>query len=310
VNDKIKIGWVGLGKMGIPMSRNLMKAGYPVIAYDIINETFKGIEKEAKAFAESPEALAAESDVIISIISDDAALKDVALGSKGTLHGARPGSIFVDMSTVSPILSSEVAAAAKNKGIMYLRGPVSGSTLFAEAGKLTILASGPKAAFDQCLPLFKIMGEKIFYVGKGEEARYLKLLLNMMVATTSIMTAEALTFGELGGMDWSQMIDVINNSAVAAPQIGFKAQILKDRDFTPAFTAAQMAKDLDIALNTGKAVNAPMPVTSMVRQFLGMMVAQGDGEMDFFGLVTLLEKMAGIKAPVNRQSTGAGDIFS
>jgi 3-hydroxyisobutyrate dehydrogenase-like beta-hydroxyacid dehydrogenase len=146
-----------------------------------------------------------------------------------------------------------------------------------------------------CRELFDVLGAKLFHVGEKEEARYLKLLINMMVATTSLMIGEALTFGELGGMEWKQMIDVINNSAVAAPQVNFKAQILKDRDFAPAFTVAQMAKDMDIALNTGKAVNAPMPVTNIVRQYLGIMMAQGKQDMDFFGLVTLFEQMAGIE---------------
>ncbi|MFZ0451486.1 MAG: NAD(P)-dependent oxidoreductase [Desulfatiglandaceae bacterium] len=293
MNETLKIGWIGLGKMGVPMSKNLIRAGYPVTAYDIIEESYKPLQDEAKGFARSPMSLAADSDVIFSMIPDDGALKDVALGPMGLCQGAREGTIFVDMSTVSPVASSEVADDANRRGILYLRAPVSGSTLFAQTGKLTILASGQKEAYDRCLELFKVMGEKVIYVGSGEESRYLKLLLNMMVATTSIMIGEALAFGELGGMDWKQMIDVINNSAVAAPQIGFKAQILKDRDFTPAFTTAQMAKDLDIALDTGKAVSAHMPITSMVRQYLTMMMAQGKGNMDFFGLVTLMEKMAG-----------------
>ena len=294
MSHHMQLGWIGLGKMGVPMSANLIKAGYPLTAYDIVEKNYHKIREGPKGFAESPRVLAAESDIVFSMISDDRALRDVALGPTGVFQGAKAGTLFVDMSTVSPVASREVAEGAEEKGIMYLRAPVSGSTLFAEAGKLTILVSGPKPAYDRCQAMFGVMGAKIFHVGMGEEARYLKLLLNMMVATTSLMVAEALAFGELGGMDWKQMIDVINNSAVAAPQIGFKAQLLKDRDFAPAFTANQMAKDLDIALDTGKTVNAHMPVTSMVRQYLAMMIAQGRGEKDFFGLVTQLEQMAGI----------------
>jgi 3-hydroxyisobutyrate dehydrogenase-like beta-hydroxyacid dehydrogenase len=276
------------------MSKNLIKAGYPVMVFDIIKAQYKNLSG-ATGFADSPADLAGQSDVVISMITDDSALREVAIGIDGVFRKAKPGSIFIDMSTVSPIASGKVAEAAVKNDILYLRAPVSGSTLFAESAKLTILASGPRQAFDKCNDLFNVLGAKLFYVGSGEEARYLKLLINMMVATTSLMIGEALTFGELGGMDWSQMIDVINNSAVAAPQVNFKAQILKDRDFTPAFTVAQMAKDMDIALDTGKAVNAPMPVTNIVRQYLGIMMAQGNKDMDFFGLVTLLEQMAGIE---------------
>jgi 3-hydroxyisobutyrate dehydrogenase-like beta-hydroxyacid dehydrogenase len=138
------------------------------------------------------------------------------------------------------------------------------------------------------------MGQKSLHVGTGEEARYLKLVLNMMVGLTSAMTAEALTFGEKGGMDWEQMIDIVNNSVVASPLVGYKAQMLKDRNYAPAFTIAQMAKDFDIALDTAKAIDVPMPITSLVRQFFGTMKAKGKGELDFFAYVTLLEELAGI----------------
>jgi 3-hydroxyisobutyrate dehydrogenase len=140
------------------------------------------------------------------------------------------------------------------------------------------------------------MGQKVFHVGNGDEARYLKLLLNMMVGITSAMAGEALIFGEKGGMDWSQMIDIIGASVVASPLIGYKAQMLKSRNFAPAFTIDQMAKDFDIALDTGKAANVPMPITAMARQFFGAMKAKGKGNLDFFGLVTLLEELAGIKS--------------
>jgi 3-hydroxyisobutyrate dehydrogenase-like beta-hydroxyacid dehydrogenase len=294
--DKNKIiGWIGLGKMGIPMSMNLIKAGYALVVYDMVQDSVNALASRSARSAHSPEGVAKESDVVFSMISDDNALKDITLGAKGVFRGMKPGTIFVDMSTVSPSISREVAEKGKNKHVKYLRAPVSGSTLFAQEGILTILCSGPKDAYDACIDLFNVMGKKVFYIGKSEEARYLKLLLNMMVATTSAMTAEALTFGELGGIRWDQMIDVINNSAVAAPQIGFKAQMLKDRDFTPAFSVAQMAKDLDIALNTGGDLNAPMPITSLVRQFLGMMMAQGRGDNDFFALVSLLEELGGFK---------------
>jgi 3-hydroxyisobutyrate dehydrogenase-like beta-hydroxyacid dehydrogenase len=291
--DKQKIGWIGLGKMGIPMSQNLAKAGYPLTVYNRTKAKTK--EVEGAKVADSPKALAADADVIISMISDDSALEGVSSGAGGAFEGAKSGSIYIDMSTVSPAASARVAAAADKKGIKYLRAPVSGSTALAKAGTLTIFASGPKDAYDKCVDIFGKMGQKSFHVGKAEEARYLKLVLNMMVGLTSAMTAEALTFGERGGMDWSTMIEIVNNSVVASPLVGYKAQMLKDRNYAAAFTAAQMAKDFDIALETGRTNNVPMPLTSMTRQFLGTMKATGKGDLDFFGYVTLLEEMAGLK---------------
>jgi 3-hydroxyisobutyrate dehydrogenase-like beta-hydroxyacid dehydrogenase len=295
MSEKQRIGWIGLGKMGIPMSKNLIKKGYSVTVYNRTKEKTKELASEGAKVADSPKALAAESDVIISMISDDPVLEEVSIGKNGAFEGAKSGTIYIDMSTVSPVSSTKVAEVATKKGIKYLRAPVSGSTVLATSGTLTIFASGPKDAYDKCTEIFGAMGQKVFHVGNGDEARYLKLLLNMMVGITSAMAGEALIFGEKGGMDWSQMIDIIGASVVASPLIGYKAQMLKSRNFAPAFTIDQIAKDFDIALETGRAANVPMPITALARQFFGAMKAKGKGNLDFFGLVTLLEELAGIK---------------
>lgn len=295
MDEKPKIGFIGLGKMGNPMSKNLIKVGYALSVYDIIEEKVRELAEQGAHVGDSLKALAAGVDVIISMIPDDRVLEAVSFGPEGAFEGAKAGAIYIDMSTVSPVASARVAEVAEKKGIKYLRAPVSGSTALAAAGTLTIFASGPKDAYDQCVDIFNTMGQKSFHVGTGEEARYLKLVLNMMVGLTSAMTAEALTFGERGGMNWNQMIDIINASVVGSPLLGYKAQMLKDRNFAPAFTVAQMAKDFDIALDTGKAINVPMPITSLVRQFLEAMKATGKGELDYFGLVSLMEELAGIE---------------
>jgi 3-hydroxyisobutyrate dehydrogenase len=292
---KQKVGWIGLGKMGTPMSSNLVKAGYPLTVYNRTAEKTKALADQGAQVADSPKALAEGQDVIISNISDDTVLEVVSTGPGGAFEGAAKGAIFIDMSTVSPMASARVAEAAEAKGIQYLRSPVSGSTVLAEAGTLTIFASGPRDAYDACEDMFSHMGQKSFYVGAGEEARYLKLVLNMMVGLSSAMVAEALTFGEAGGMDWEQMIEIVGNSVVASPLVGYKTQMLKDRNWAPAFTSTQMAKDFDTALATGKLTNVPMPLTAIVRQFWGTMMATGKEDQDFFALVTLLEEMAGLK---------------
>ena len=293
--NKKTIGWIGLGKMGIPMSKNLIKAGYPLTVFNRTKGKAKELADQGAQVVNSPGDLTGYVDVIISMISDDVALEAVSTGPDGAFSCAKAEAIYIDMSTVSPAASARVAEVAEKNGIKYLRAPVSGSTVLAAEGTLTIFASGPRDAYDRCLDIFDTIGHKCFHVGAGEEARYLKLLLNMMVGITSAMTAEAVTFGEAAGMDWHQMIDIINNSVVASPLIGYKAGALKDRDFAPTFTAAQMAKDFDIALDTAKAICIPMPITSLVRQFFGIMQATGRGELDFFGLVTLMEGLAGIE---------------
>jgi 3-hydroxyisobutyrate dehydrogenase-like beta-hydroxyacid dehydrogenase len=245
--------------------------------------------------------LARDSQIVISMIADDQALEQVASGPDGIFHDARRGMIFVDMSTVSPAASARVAASAAAKGVEYLRAPVSGSTVVAAAAGLTIFASGPKDAYDKCLDLFKAMGKACFHVGTGEEARFIKLSLNMMVGITAAMTAEALTLSRSGGMDWQQTIDIVANSVVASPLIGYKVQPLKSRNFAPAFTASQMAKDFDLMLEAARALNVPLPVTALVRQFLGAMKATGKGEQDFFAYVTMVEELAGLATPAAKQ---------
>ena len=294
MGGKQRVGMIGLGKMGNPMSRNLFSAGYSLTVYDVVPSAMEELAEKGAKVADSPKAVAADVDVIISMIPDDHALEDVSIGPNGAFQGAKAGAIYIDMSTVSPVMSARVGKAAEERGIMYLRSPVSGSTEFAESGTLTVLVSGPEKAYEQCQNIFNVLGQKCFYVGKGDEARYLKLLINMMVGITSAMTAEALTFGKRGGLEWNQMIEIINNSVVASPLIGFKVQLLKDRSFSPAFTASQMAKDFDLALDTGRSMDIPMPITAFTRELYGAMKATGKGELDYFGLVALMEEMAGI----------------
>ena len=293
--SKPRIGWIGLGKMGMPMSQNLVKAGYGLIGYDVDKACTKRMKEFGAAYADSAQGAAEQCDVIFSMIPDDRALEDVYLGSRGVLQGARQGTVLIDMSTVSPEVSSRVGEQVDKFGLAYLRAPVSGSTDAAKAASLTILVSGPREAYERCKPLFECMGQKIFHVGGKDEARYLKLLINMMVGITSAMTAEALAFGKKGGLEWEQMIDMINSSVVASPLIGFKVQLLKDRQYPPMFTVSQMSKDFDLALSAGRTLDVPMPLTALVRQLYGMMKAQGEGELDYFGLAALLEEMAGLK---------------
>jgi len=294
--DKQRIGWVGLGKMGAPMAGNILEAGYPLTVYNRTRAKTRGLADRGARVAHSPGALASDADVIISMVADDRAMEAISVGPEGVLEGAKPGAIFIEMSTVSAVASARVAEVAEGKGIRYLRAPVTGGTSHAETGTLGILASGPRDAYDECKDILGVLSNTSYYLGTKEEGRIMKLVLNMQVGIISAMTAEALTFGETGGMDWNQMIDIISNSIVATPMINFRAQLLKDRSFAPAFSATQMAKDFDLVLDTGKAMNAPMPITSVVRQLLGIMKAQGKGELDFWELLTLLEELAGLKA--------------
>ena len=289
------IGFIGLGKMGHPMALNLIKAGHEVMVYNRSREKTQAHADAGGRVAESIAELSAASDIVITMISDDDALHGVALEDDGVIANMAEGGIFIDMSTVSPAASIKVGDATRQKNIAYLRSPVNGSVVQAADGILVILSSGPRASFDFIHPLFEIMGDRIFYLGEEEQARYLKLAINTMIGISSSMMGEALAFGEAGGLDWNTMIEVIASSAVGSPVVNYKVEALKNRDFTPAFTARQMAKDFDLALDTAKNNHIPMPITSSVRQHWSAMIGTGRGDQDFFAYVEMLEDMAGLK---------------
>ncbi|MBO33112.1 MAG: 3-hydroxyisobutyrate dehydrogenase [Rhodospirillaceae bacterium] len=290
-----KIGWIGLGKMGEPMAKKIVQAGYSLTVYNRSAGKADELKSEGAFVANDIKSVAENSDFIISMISDDAALNTVAMGPDGVLQNAKPGSTFIDMSTVSPVASAAIAETAAAARISYLRAPVNGTVMQAEASTLVILISGPKESFDACEEIFRKMGDKIFYTGPDEQARYLKLCINMMVGISSAMMGEALVLGESGGLDWEQMIEIIKNSAVGSPVIHYKEKTLKERNFTPAFTVRQLAKDFDLMLDTGRQSEIPMPITSHVRQNLSTMIATGRGDQDFFAYVEMLEELAGMK---------------
>ena len=290
--SKPQIGWIGLGLMGNPMSRRLLGGEYPVCVWNRTKDKAKPVLDAGATYCNSMADVGAKSEIMFSMISDDKALKQVALDPGNAIAAMKSGSTFVDMSTVSPAISAEVDAACKAKGIGYLRAPVSGSTVLAEGGKLTILASGPKSEYDKVLPLFELMGAKVFHVGDGDQSRYLKLMLNMMIGISSAMVGEALVFGEAGGMKWSQMLEVIGASVLCSPLVGYKLEPLGQRNFKPAFAADMMGKDFDLALDAARSANIPLPLTAQVRQFWSMMHQNGMGGQDFFAYVTMLEKIA------------------
>jgi 3-hydroxyisobutyrate dehydrogenase-like beta-hydroxyacid dehydrogenase len=290
--SNLQIGWIGLGLMGNPMSRRLLGGGYKVCVFNRTKEKAKPVLDAGATFCDSIAKVGEQADMVFSMISDDGALRQVALDAGNVLSTMKKGSIFIDMSTVSPAISAEVDAACKAKGIGYLRAPVSGSTVLAEGGKLTVLASGPKDAYDKAEPLFNLLGATVFHVGEGDQARYLKLMLNMMVGISSAMVGEALVFGEAGGIKWQQMLDVIKASVVCSPLVGYKLAPLGARDFKPAFKADMMGKDFDLALDAAKSANIPMPLTKQVREFWTMMHDKGKGDLDFFAYVTLMEEIA------------------
>ncbi len=291
---KYKIAWIGAGKMGLPICNRLKAAGLPVTILARRPEQAKILASLGFATANSVSNTIRDADIVFTSVNDDTALSDVVLNPTfaSTL---KPSAVFIDISTVSPTLSAQIALQL-SKSNAYLRSPVSGSTGMAEAGTLTALVSGPKVAFDDMAEVFSTFTKKAFHLGMAEEARYLKLAINSMVAATSALLGEALAFGQKGGLSHAAMLEVITQSAVASPLISYKKDMIISGDYRAAATLNMLKKDLELLLLEASVQHTPLPINTMIRDIYARAADKGLGEKDFFILVQESEKAANAKA--------------
>ncbi|MFS8114137.1 NAD(P)-dependent oxidoreductase [Rhizobium jaguaris] len=292
--ETLRVGWAGIGKMGAPMSRRVLENGYPLTVYEPLPENRASVVAQGANVAHALEDLVEASDVVMLTIPNDAVLRQLTLAPSALVELLKPGQILVEMSTVSPELSAEVAEALGRKGVAYLRAPVSGSTITASSGMLSVMVSGPEDAFRKIEPVLANFSSKRFYLGEGEEARYLKLVLNALVGATAALLGEALTLGLKGNLSVETMLNVICESAVASPLIAYKRDLLVNRNFDPAFSVSQMMKDFDLILGAAKSDHVPMYLASMIRQQYEAAFADGLAEKDFFVLFEQYERLAGM----------------
>lgn len=288
----MKTHFCGVGKMGLPMARHLAAAGHALTVSDTSPARLAEAGSHGLTVADDLAAAIMAADIVFSSLPNDAALQTVGAQVIGN---AREGSVFVDTSTVSPAVSAQLAKDLQSRGLHYIRVAVSGNNKMAEAAQLTVLASGPRAIYDQVLPMLKALGPHHFYLGEAEQARLMKLVVNLMIAQTSAMLAEALTLGRKGGLDWSDMWQVLASSAVASPIVKAKSVQLAVRDFTPTFTVEQMIKDLDLILGEGLAHQVPLPQTTMTRALMQSALAQGLGQDDYAAIIQVVEREAGLQ---------------
>lgn len=278
------VGWIGAGKMGGPMIRRLIAMGHTVWVFDLDSDNLVAAIKAGAHAAADVNALCGKVDIIFSTIPNDDALQTIALGVDGLAAHMRPGSTFVEMSTVSPAISKQIAAAMDGEGVNYLRAPVSGSTVTAASGGLTIMASGSRAAFERVEDLLSAFSARRFYVGDAEQARYLKLVVNTLVGATSSLLSEALALGKSGGLSQQDMLAVISESAVASPLIGYKRDMILSGDYEAAFSVEQMIKDFDLIIGAARDAHVPMFLAALIRQQYEEAHTAGYGGRDFFVL--------------------------
>lgn len=279
----MKIAFIGAGKMGLPVCHRLKSAGHDVRVLARRAEQSAALRQAGFSVSSDVPALIAGAEVVFTCVSDDPALADVILND--AFKAAFPATAtLIDMSTVSPAVSAKVAAQL-GAGASYLRSPVSGSTAMAEAGTLTALVSGPRTAFDAMAGIFAAFTKAAFWLGEAEQARFLKLAINSMVAATSVLLGEALALGRKGGLDDATMLDVITQSAVASPLIGYKRAMIVSGNYAPAATLDMLRKDVDLFLSAGEQMGLSLPAAELVRATYDQAAARGLGAQDFFVLV-------------------------
>ena len=290
----LKIGFVGLGIMGKPMSKNLIKAGHELTVFDIVEPAVKELEAMGAKRASSSKEAAAKTDLVITMLPDSPDVEKAALGSNGVFEGIRSGSTYIDMSTISPVTSKKVAEAAKTKGIRVLDAPVSGGEKGAIDATLTIMVGGAKSVFDDCLPIFQAMGKNIVYCGEVGSGQVVKACNQILVAGVLETASEALVLGAKAGVDPEVVLKVIAGG-YAMRVLDVRGPMVLKRNFQPGFKTRLHYKDLGIALAAGSEYGVPLPVTGLIHEMMGAMKVLGRGETDHSAIVTLLEDLAKVE---------------
>ncbi len=276
---------VGLGRMGEPIAERIAAGGFGL---QVWNRSAGPAERFAAAGAAvlgTPREALTQADVCVSMVSDDDALRAVLLGPDGVVAGARPGTVLVDMSTVSVDASAQVGAAADAAGIGYVRAPVSGNPVVVRAGNLLIVVSGPADAIERVTPVLDVIGRRTIAVGAGEQARVVKLALQVLIGGTAELVAEAIALGEASDVDRAALLEVISASAVGSPFVAYKAGPLVRNDFSATFTTTMMMKDVDLVLSLAAREGLTLPFTEQLRPLLEQTAAAGHADEDFMALL-------------------------
>jgi 3-hydroxyisobutyrate dehydrogenase-like beta-hydroxyacid dehydrogenase len=281
----LAVGLIGLGNMGMAFAERLLDAGYGL---DVMNRTpakAAPLEARGATLAGSYADLAESVDVVLTSLADDDALDEVAAAFLGV---AKPGTVLVDTSTVSPAASARVAERAEAASVPYMRAPVSGNPTVVRAGNLSFVVSGPSETLDRVEPILLAIGPTVYRVGAAEEARVVKLAINLMIGGLAQLMAEALVLGEASGVSRAALLEVMGGSAAGAPFVRYKTGALLEDDYSATFTTALMGKDLDLILDAGGDAGVELPVTTRLRAIVRAAIEAGYADDDFMALFPFL----------------------
>ena len=290
-----KIGFVGLGIMGKPMARNLLKAGYDLTVYDIVGEAVEEVVGDGAAPASSSKEVAAATDKIITMLPDSADSERAILGPDGVLEGASAGKTIIDMSSIAPLVSQRIAAECAAKGVEMLDAPVSGGEPGAINATLAIMVGGKQEIFDQNFDLLKVMGSNVVLTGDIGAGGVTKLANQIIVAANIEALAEALVLSTKAGVDPEKVFNAIRGGLAGSNVMEAKAPMMLSRNFRAGFRVRLHQKDLRNVLQTAQDLNVPLPVTALVQQMLGSLVNDGEQEADHSALLKFVEELSGIE---------------
>ncbi|MGB9662877.1 MAG: 2-hydroxy-3-oxopropionate reductase [Moorellaceae bacterium] len=290
-----KIGFIGLGIMGKPMSKNLIKAGYKLVVYDIVREAVEEVVAAGAEPAGSPREIAERCDKFITMLPNSPQVKEVALGPNGLIEGARPGSILIDMSSIDPQVTKEIAAKLAEKGVRMLDAPVSGSEPKAIEGTLAIMVGGKQEDFEECYEILKAMGSSVVRVGEIGAGNVTKLANQIIVALNIAAMSEALVLATKAGVDPELVYQAIRGGLAGSTVLDMKAPMVISRNFKPGFRINLHIKDLANALAAAHETGVPLPLTSVVMEILQALKVEGLGDADHSAIVRFYEKLAQVE---------------
>ena len=291
-----RVGVIGMGIMGAPMARNLLKAGFQVTVHNRTRSKEAELVQEGAIAASSPREAAEASEVVITMVADSPDVQEVVLGSGGVIEAAREGLTVIDMSTISPSVTREIAAELATRGANMLDAPVSGGQWGAIQGTLAIMVGGEKATVEACMPVFQAMGQRIVHVGPSGAGQTVKLVNQILVAGTLNAVCEALVFGAKAGLDLEAAIEAVGGGAAGSWQLENLGKRIIRGDFDPGFMVKLQQKDLRLILEQGRQMHVTLPGTALVNQLYQALEAAGEGELGTQALARVHERASHVEA--------------
>jgi 3-hydroxyisobutyrate dehydrogenase-like beta-hydroxyacid dehydrogenase len=291
------VGLIGLGHMGTAFAERLLDAGFPLVVSNRTLERAEPLTARGATVAASPALLAQDADVVLTSLADDDAFESVA---DAVIAAARAGSVLVDMSTVSPTASARVAERAEAASVGYVRAPVSGNPSVVRAGNLSFIVSGNTEDIDRVEPIIRSIGPTVHRVGDAEQARIVKLAVNLVIGGLAQLMSEALVLGEASGVSRADLLEVMGSSAAGAPFVKYKTEPLLRDDFTATFTTALMEKDIELILDAADEAGVELPVARQIKELCLAAIEAGYGDDDFMALFLYLRSVSGLSEKSER----------